>query len=65
MMWMILQAEEAEDWVVEQPLLRCEFVRMSLLEVGVELEFKGEGVEKAFVKKRNNPDYQLAIGKKC
>jgi hypothetical protein len=24
---------------------------MSLLEVGVELEFKGEGVEKAFVKK--------------
>jgi GDPmannose 4,6-dehydratase len=27
MMWMILQAEEAEDWVVAQPLRRCEFVR--------------------------------------
>jgi hypothetical protein len=30
---------------------------MSFAEVGVELEFKGEGVKKAFVKKPNNPDH--------
>jgi GDPmannose 4,6-dehydratase len=66
MMWMILQAEEPEDWVIATGTTTPvrEFVRMSFAEVGVELEFKGEGVEeKAFVKACNNPDYQLAIGK--
>jgi GDPmannose 4,6-dehydratase len=66
MMWMILQAEEPEDWVIATGTTTSvrEFVRLSFAEVGVELEFKGEGVdEKAFVKACNNPDYQLAIGK--
>lgn len=66
MMWMILQAEEPEDWVIATGTTTPvrEFVRLSFAEVGVELEFKGEGVEeKAFVKACNNPDYQLAIGK--
>ncbi|QOD62091.1 GDP-mannose 4,6-dehydratase [Polaribacter haliotis] len=66
MMWMILQAETPEDWVIatgETTTVR-EFVRMSFAEVGVELEFKGKGVdEKAFVKKCNNPEYQIEIGK--
>lgn len=66
MMWMILQADEAEDWVIATgnttPVR--EFVRMSFAEVGIELEFKGEGVdEKGYVKACNNPDYQLEIGK--
>lgn len=66
MMWMILQAEEAEDWVIATGKTTPvrDFVRMAFSEVGVELEFKGEGVdEKAFVKKCNNPAYQLEIGK--
>jgi GDPmannose 4,6-dehydratase len=66
MMWMILQAEEAEDWVIATGTTTPvrEFVRMSFAEVGVELEFTGEGVEeKAFVKSCNNPDYQISIGK--
>ncbi len=66
MMWMILQADEAEDWVIATGKTTPvrEFVRMSFSEVGIELEFKGEGVnEKAFVKACNNPDYQLEIGK--
>ena len=34
------------------------------MEVGIELEFKGTGVdEKAFVTACNNPAYQLEIGK--
>jgi GDPmannose 4,6-dehydratase len=37
---------------------------MSFAETGIELEFKGSGVdEKAFVKACNNPDYQIEIGK--
>jgi len=66
MMWMILQADEPEDWVIATGKTTHvrDFVRMSFSEVGIELEFKGEGVEeKAFVKKCSNPDFQLEIGK--
>jgi GDPmannose 4,6-dehydratase len=66
MMWMILQAEEPEDWVIatgETTTVR-DFVRMSFEQVGIELEFIGEGVnEKATVLKCNNPEFQLEIGK--
>jgi GDPmannose 4,6-dehydratase len=47
MQWMMLQQETAEDFVIatgKQISVR-EFVRMSAAEVGIELEFKGEGVE--------------------
>ncbi|WP_430908619.1 GDP-mannose 4,6-dehydratase [Maribacter sp. 2-571] len=66
MMWMILQADEAEDWVIATGKTTTvrDFVRMSFAEADIELEFKGEGVnEKAFVKACNNPDYQIEIGK--
>ena len=66
MMWMILQADEAEDWVIATGKTTAvrDFVRMSFAEVGIELEFKGEGVnEKAYVLKCNKPEYQLEIGK--
>ena len=46
MQWMMLQQEQAEDFVIatgKQISVR-EFVRMSAKEVGVELEFSGEGV---------------------
>ena len=66
MMWMILQADEAEDWVIatgKTTKIR-DFVHMSFAEVGIELEFKGEGEnEKAYIVKCNNPKYQLEIGK--
>ena len=66
MMWMILQAEEAEDWVIATGTTTTvrDFVKMSFAEVGIELQFKGEGVsEKAYVKKCNNPKYQIEVGK--
>lgn len=66
MMWMILQADEAEDWVIATGKTTTvrDFVRMSFTEVGIELEFKGEGAdEKGFVKACNNPEFQLPIGK--
>ncbi|WP_348799920.1 GDP-mannose 4,6-dehydratase [Flavobacterium adhaerens] len=66
MMWMILQAEEPEDWVIATGKTTPvrEFVRMSFAEVGIELEFKGIGIEeKGFVASCSNPDYQIPIGK--
>jgi GDPmannose 4,6-dehydratase len=65
-MWMILQADEAEDWVIATGTTTTvrDFVRMSFAEVGIELQFKGEGVnEKAYVKKCNNTEYQIEVGK--
>ena len=65
-MWMILQADKPEDWVIatgETTTVR-DFVRMSFLEVGIELEFTGVGInEKATVVKCSNPEFQLEIGK--
>ena len=66
MMWMILQADKPEDWVIatgETTTVR-DFVRMAFNEVGIALEFKGAGVdEKAFVVSCSDPNYQLEIGK--
>lgn len=66
MMWMILQADEAEDWVIATGKTTPvrEFVRMSFAEVGIEIEFKGVGVrEKALVKACHNQEYKLPVGK--
>ena len=65
MMWMILQAEEAEDWVIATGKTTSvrDFVKMSFAEVGIELDFIGEGVyEKAVVKSCKNPKYQIQLG---
>ena len=66
MMWMLLQHEEAQDWVIATGKTTSvrDFVRMSFNEVGIELEFKGTGVdEKGYVVKCTNPNYQVQIGK--
>ena len=66
MMWMILQAEEAEDWVIATGKTTPvrEFVRMAFQEVGIELAFSGEGAnEVATVVSCTNPDFQVEIGK--
>lgn len=61
MMWMILQADQAEDWVIATGKTTTvrDFVRMSFAEVGIELEFKGEGVdEKGFIKNIDKAIYE-------
>jgi GDPmannose 4,6-dehydratase len=66
MMWMILQAEEAEDWVIatgKTTTIR-DFVKMAFSYVGIELEFIGKGLEeKAIIVSCENSNYQLEIGK--
>ena len=47
LMWKILQYDKAEDWVIATGVTTSirDFVRMSFKEIGVELDFKGEGVD--------------------
>ena len=66
MMWMILQADRPEDWVIAtgQTTTVRDFVKLAFNEVGIELEFKGKGVnEKAYIASVSNEYYQLEIGK--
>ncbi len=59
MQWLMLQQEKPEDFVIatgEQHSVR-EFVHLSAMELGIELEFTGQGVDEvAIVSKVNNPE---------
>lgn len=64
-MWRMLQQDEPEDFVLATGVTTRvrDFVRMSFREVGVELEFVGEGAdEKGIVSAVKNQDLDLAIG---
>jgi len=65
-MWLILQQDVAEDYVIATGVTTTvrDFVRMAFGEVGIELEFSGQGEnEIGKVKKCNNPEYNLPVGK--
>ena len=65
-MWLMMQQEKPEDYVLATGVTTAvrEFVMMAFGEVGIEINFSGTGVdEKGFVKKCNNPLYQLPEGK--
>jgi GDPmannose 4,6-dehydratase len=64
-MWRILQQDVPEDYVIATGVTTMvrEFVRMAFAEVGINLEFKGEGVEeKGYVVSCTHPDFQIAAG---
>jgi len=66
MMWMILQHDNAEDWVIATGTTTKirDFVKMAFHHVGIELDFRGKGIEEiAVVKSCSNPKYKLEIGK--
>lgn len=66
MMWMILQAEQPEDWVIAtgKTTKVRDLVRMAFQEVGITLTFQGKGKEeKGYVALCENPNFQLEIGK--
>ena len=65
-MWLILQQDVPEDFVIATGVTTTvrDFVKMSFAELGVEVEFRGEGVdEKGYVIASNNPDFPIEIGK--
>ncbi|HOZ76188.1 MAG TPA: GDP-mannose 4,6-dehydratase [Flavobacterium sp.] len=64
-MWLILQQNKPEDFVISTGVTTevREFIRMAFKEVGVTLDFKGEGVdETATVVATTNPDYAFQVG---
>ncbi len=66
MMWMILQHDQAEDWVIATGTTTSvrDFVRMAFKHIGVQLEFTGnDDQEKAVITSCSNPKYQLETGK--
>jgi GDPmannose 4,6-dehydratase len=65
-MWLMLQQDKPEDFVIATGVTTTvrDFVKMAFNEVGIELDFTGEGPEeKAMVAACNNMAYQLPIGK--
>lgn len=65
-MWRILQQDTPEDFVIATGVTTTirYFVKMAFAEVGVEVEFKGEGAEeKGYVAACTHTGYQLEIGK--
>jgi GDPmannose 4,6-dehydratase len=64
-MYLMLQQEEAEDFVVATGITTevREFVRLAFDEAGIEIEFRGEGIEeKGYVVACNNSEYQVEKG---
>ena len=65
-MWRILQQPDPEDYVIATGITTPvrDFVQMAFAEVGVTIEFKGEGVqEKGYVVSCDHPDFKLEKGK--
>lgn len=65
-MYLILQQDTPEDFVIATGITTPvrEFVRLAFAEIGVEIEFIGNGVdEKGYVKYCSHPDFQIELGK--
>lgn len=65
-MWLMMQQDQPEDYVLATNVTTSvrDFVIMSFAELGVTLEFRGEGIdEKAYVVACDHPEYQIPIGK--
>ena len=66
MMWMILQADKPEDWVIATGKAHSirQFVKLAFEHIGLNLEFKGKGInEIGYISSCSNPKFQLEIGK--
>jgi GDPmannose 4,6-dehydratase len=64
-MYLILQQDEPTDYVIATGVTTHvrDFVKMAFAEVGITVEFKGEGVdEKGYVVSCSKPEFQVAEG---
>lgn len=65
-MYLILQQSEPDDYVIATGKTTevREFVRMAFAELGIEVGFKGTGIdEKGYIVACSNPEYQVEVGK--
>jgi GDPmannose 4,6-dehydratase len=63
-MWLILQQEQPEDYVIATGITTKvrDFIRMAFSEVGVELEFKGTGVDERALVRSTDGKYAFTVG---
>lgn len=64
-MYLILQQDEPTDYVIATGITTTvrDFVRMAFEEVGISVEFRGEGVEeKGYIISCSNPEFQIEEG---
>lgn len=65
-MWLILQQDKPQDFCIATGISTevREFVKMAFAHVGIEIEFKGKGVdEKGYITSCSIPEFSLEIGK--
>jgi GDPmannose 4,6-dehydratase len=65
-MWLMMQQNDPEDYVLATGITTSvrDFVKMAFEEIGVQVEFKGKGVdEKGYVVSANNPAFPIQKGK--
>lgn len=65
-MYLMLQQDKPEDYVIATGITTTvrKFSQMTFAELGIEVEFEGEGVdEQGIVKQCHNPEFQLPKGK--
>jgi len=65
-MYLILQQEQPDDYVIATGITTeiREFVKLAFMEVGMEIEYRGKGVdEKGYIVACNDSRYQLEKGK--
>ena len=64
-MWLILQQDEPDDYVIATGVTTevREFVRMAFAELGIEIEFRGEGIdEKGYIASVDEVRFTEAVG---
>jgi GDPmannose 4,6-dehydratase len=64
-MWLMLQQDKPEDFVIATGVTTTvrDFVKLSFLEAGIEIEFKGSGVNEVGFVKKCHREYKLPEGK--
>lgn len=64
-MWLILQQDQPDDYVIATGITTevREFVRMAFAELGISLEFRGEGIEeKGYIVSVDDAQFTTAVG---
>lgn len=64
-MYLILQQEVAQDFVIATGVTTevRDFVRLSFAELGIEVEFRGSGIDEVGIITKCNGDFKLPLGK--
>lgn len=65
-MWLMLQQDQPDDFVIATGKTTSvrDFVRLSFLQLGIELQFEGEGIEeKGYISAVHHTDFKLEVGK--